>query len=207
MSTYLAIEDHICKVRGILNNIMDAHADRHHEHLTAALWAADGLLEDAMKTIEGGYKNETSPYNDLEFKAELDEVFSKRAAEEQYYLQENAEEGDEETEDGEDLEDDNCFNVEMIKEHEDGSATFQVSGSKASMQKLFEAFFCHAVVNGILMTEKGNERYSAQQRAIDAARDLEVLLEAWETQDEFDYDPVVKNARLELTEALRKVSV
>ena len=207
MSTYIEIEDHICKVRGILNNAMDCHADQYHEHLTAALWAADGLLEDAMKTIEGGYKNETSPYNDLEFKAELDEIFSQRAAEEQYYLQENAEEGDEETEDGEDLEDDNCFNVEMIKEHEDGSATFQVSGSKASMQKLFEAFFCHAVVNGILMTEKGNERYSAQQRVIDAARDLEVLLEAWETQDEFDYDPVVKNARLELTEALRKVSV
>jgi len=207
MSTYLEIEDHICKVRGILNNVMDAHADRHHEHLTAALWAADGLLEDAMKTIEGGYKNETSPYNDLEFKAELDEVFSKRAAEEQYYLQENAEEGDEEAEDGEGLEDDTRFNVEMIKEHEDGSATFQVSGSKASMQKLFETFFCSAVVNGILMTEKGNERYSAQQRVIDMARDLEVLLEAWETQEEFDYDPVVKNARLELAEALRKVSV
>ena len=207
MSTYLEIEDHICKVRGILNNVMDAHADRHHEHLTAALWAADGLLEDAMKTIEGGYKNETSPYNDLEFKAELDEVFSKRAAEEQYYLQENAEEGDEEAEDGEGLEDDTRFNVEMIKEHEDGSATFQVSGSKASMQKLFETFFCSAVVNGILMTEKGNERYSAQQRALDAARDLEVLLEAWETSDDLDYDPVVKNAKRELANALRKVNI
>jgi len=206
MSTYLEIEDHICKVRGILNNVIDAHPDRHHEHLSAALWAADGLLEDAMKTIEGGYKNETSPYNDLEFKAELDEIFSQRAAEE-HYLQEDAEEGDEEAKDGEDLEDDTRFNVEMIKEHEDGSATFQVSGSKASMQKLFETFFCQAVVNGILMTEKGNERYSAQQRAIDAARDLEVLLEAWETNEDFDYDPVVKNARRELAEALRKVSV
>ena len=206
MSTYLEIEDHICKVRGILNNVMDAHADRQHEHLTAALWAADGLLEDAMKTIEGGYKNETSPYNDLEFKAELDEVFSKRAAEEQYYLQENAEEGDEKTEDGEDLEDDNCFNVEMIKEHEDGSATFQVSGSKASMQKLFEAFFCHAVVNGILMTEKGNERYSAQQRVIDIARDLEALLRNWETSEDFDYDPMVKATRVELTRLLAELS-
>ena len=207
MSTYLAIEDHICKVRGILNNVMDAHADRQHEHLTAALWAADGLLEDAMKIMEGGFKNETSPYNDLEFKAELDEIFSQRAAEAQCFSQEDAEEGDEEAEDGEDLEDGTRFNVNLIKEHEDGSATFQVSGSKASMQKLFEAFFCHAVVNGILMTEKGNERYSAQQRAIDAARDLEVLLEAWETNEEFDYDPVVKNARRELAEALRKVRV
>jgi len=206
MSTYLEIEDHICKVRGILNNVMDAHADRHHEHLTAALWAADGLLEDAMKTIEGGYKNETSPYNDLEFKAELDKVFSKRAAEEQYYLQENAEEGDEETEDGEGLEDDTRFNVEMIKEHEDGSATFQVSGSKASMQKLFETFFCSAVVNGILMTEKGNERYSAQQRVIDMARDLEALLRNWETSEDFDYDPMVKATRVELTGLLAELS-
>ena len=207
MIDYLKIEDHICKVRGILNNVMDAHADRHHEHLTAALWAADGLLEDAMKIMEGGYKNETSPYNDLEFKAELDEIFSQRAAEAQCVSQEDAEEGDEEAEDGEDFEDGTRFNVNLIKEHEDGSATFQVSGSKASMQKLFEAFFCHAVINGILMTEKGNERYSAQQRALDAARDLEVLLEAWETQEEFDYDPVVKNARRELAEALRKVRV
>ena len=72
---------------------------------------------------------------------------------------------------------------------------------------MFETFFCHAVINGILLTEKANERYSAQQRALDAARDLEVLLEAWETSDNFDYDPVVKNARFALADALRKVNI
>jgi len=41
------------------------------------------------------------------------------------------------------------FNVEMVEEHEDGSATFTVSGDKASMQALFEAFFTQAVINGI----------------------------------------------------------
>ena len=40
------------------------------------------------------------------------------------------------------------FNVEMVEEHEDGSATFTVSGDKASMQALFEAFFTQAVING-----------------------------------------------------------
>jgi hypothetical protein len=39
------------------------------------------------------------------------------------------------------------FNVEMVEEHEDGSATFTVSGDKASMQTLFEAFFTQAVIN------------------------------------------------------------
>jgi len=115
--------------------------------------------------------------------------------------------GDEEADTGEGLKDGNRFNVELVKENEDGSAVFQVSGSDASMKQLFEAFFCQAVINGILLTKKSNERYSAQQRALDAARDLEVLLEAWETSDDFDYDPVVKNAKRELSEALRKVNI
>jgi hypothetical protein len=41
------------------------------------------------------------------------------------------------------------FNVEMVEEHDDGSATFTVSGDKASMHSLFEAFFTQALINGI----------------------------------------------------------
>jgi hypothetical protein len=75
------------------------------------------------------------------------------------------------------------------------------------MQQLFEAFFCQAVINGILLTKKSNERYSAQQRALDAARDLEVLLRKWETSDDFDYDPMVKATRVELSKALKEAGV
>lgn len=203
----IEIEDAICKARGILNNVMDAHEDPRHEHLTAALWAADGLLEQAMKAYEGGVENETSPYNDSEFKAELDEIFSQRAADEQCYPQEAFEEGDEEADEGEDFEDSPRFNVDLIKEHEDGSATFQVSGSDKSMRMLFEAFFIQALINGILLTKEKNDKYCAEHRALEVARDLEVLLRKWETSDDFDYDPMVKATRVELTKALSKAGI
>lgn len=203
----IEIEDAICKARGILNNVMDAHEDPRHEHMTAALWAADGLLERAMKAYEGGIQNETSPYNDAEFKAELDEIFSQRAADEQYYAQEAAEAGDEEADEGEDFEDRPSFNVELVEEHEDGSATFQVSGSEKSMKQLFNAFFCQAVINGVLLTKEKNDKYCAERRALELARDLEVLLREWETSDGIDYDPVVKPKREELSKALKEAGV
>jgi hypothetical protein len=217
----MEIENAICKARGILNNVMDAHEDPRHEHLVSALWAADGLLEQAMKAYEGGLKNETSPYNDAEFKAELDELFSQRAADEHHYEQEaeeaeeageageagedeeDAEEGDE----GEDFENRPRFNVDLVKEHEDGSATFSVNGSKKSMQKLFEAFFIHALINGVLLTKEENDQYCAQHRALEMARDLEVLLRKWETSDDFDYDPMVKATRVELSKALKEAGI
>lgn len=203
----MEIENAICKARGILNNVMDAHEDPRHEHLTAALWAADGLLEQAMKAYEGGLKNETSPYNNAEFKAELDEIFSQRAADEQYYEQEADEAGDEEADEGEDFEDRSRFNVDLVKEHEDGSATFQVSGSEQSMEQLFEAFFCQAVINGILLTQEKNDKYCAERRSLELARDLEVLLRKWETSDDFDYDPMVKATRFELSKALKEAGI
>lgn len=203
----IEIENAICKARGILDNVIEAHADTKHEHLTAALWAVDGLLENAMKAYEGGLKNETSPYNDAEFKAELDELFSQRAADEQYYEQEAFEAGDEEADEGEDSEDRPSFNVEMVEEHEDGSATFSVNGSKKSMEQLFHAFFVQALINGILLTKEKNDQYCAQQRALEMARDLEVLLRKWETSDDFDYDPMVKATRVELSKALKEAGV
>jgi len=203
----MELENAICKARGILNNVIDAHEDPRHEHMAAALWAADGLLEQAMKAYEGGLKNETSPYNDAEFKAELDEIFSQRAADEQYYEQEAAEAGDEEADEGEDFEDSPSFSVEIVEEHEDGSATLSVDGSKKSMRVLFETFFIRALINGILLTKEKNDQYCAQQRALEMARDLEVLLRGWETSDGIDYDPVVKPKREELSKALKEAGV
>ncbi len=203
----MEIENAICKARGILNNVMDAHEDPRHEHMAAALWAADGLLEQAMKAYDGGLKNETSPYNDAEFKAELDELFSQRAADEQYYEQEADEAGDEEADEGEDFEDSPSFNVDLVKEHEDGSATFSVNCSKKSMHQLFEAFFIQALINGVLFTKEKNDQYCAQHRALEMARDLEVLLRKWETSDDFDYDPMVKATRVELSKALKEAGI
>lgn len=201
-------EDVLCKVSGILNNVMDAHSDRHHEHLVAALWAADGLIQAELKRMEDNYEARSYDYKAEEANRKLDEIFSNDHEMPDYAaLYASDETGGEEADTGEGLKDGNRFNVELVKENEDGSAVFQVSGSDASMKQLFETFFCQAVINGILLTEKANERYTAQQRALDAARNLEVLLEAWETSDDLDYDPVVKNAKRELADALRKVNI
>lgn len=99
------------------------------------------------------------------------------------------------------------FNVELAEEHEDGSATFQVSGNKESMTKLFEAFFSHAVLNGILLTEEKTKVYSAERRALELARDFEVLMREWETSEDLDYDPIVKAKREQLSEALKEAKV
>lgn len=99
------------------------------------------------------------------------------------------------------------FNVELAEEHEDGSATFHVSGNEESMKRLFEAFFSHAVLNGILLTEEKTKVYSAERRALELARDFEVLMREWETSEDLDYDPIVKAKREQLSEALKEAKV
>lgn len=96
------------------------------------------------------------------------------------------------------------FNVEEIERHEDGSATFHVSGSDEEMKKLFEVFFAHALVNGIKYTQENNDKEAYKMQVVTVARELEVLLREWETSDCFDYDPVVKSKRLKLKELLDK---
>lgn len=95
------------------------------------------------------------------------------------------------------------FSVDIIEEREDGSAVFTVDGSKKSMQQLFEAFFTQALINGVLLTKEKNDKYCAERRALDVARDFETLMRTWEDSDELDYEPAVKAKRQELTEALK----
>ena len=99
------------------------------------------------------------------------------------------------------------FDVKELKRHEDGSATYEVSGSDEKMQDLFETFFTHALINGIKYTQEGNDKEIAKLKSLETARELEVLLREWETSDEFDYSPVVKDKRLKLRELLDKAGV
>jgi len=46
-----------------------------------------------------------------------------------------------------------------------------------------------------------------EMHVITVARELEVLLREWETSDDLDYDPIVKNKRLKLKELLDKAGV
>lgn len=94
------------------------------------------------------------------------------------------------------------FGVTLTKEHEDGSATFEVHGSKEQMQKLFSAFFADALTRGIDGAEQSTAKWTAEKKVIKAAENLESWLRQWEVIDELDYDPEVKVYRHELTEAL-----
>jgi len=99
------------------------------------------------------------------------------------------------------------FNVEELERHEDGSATYEVSGSDKEMKQLFEVFFTHALINGIKYTLENNDKEIAKLKSLEAARELEVLLREWETSEDLDYTPVVGDKRLKLKELLDKAGV
>lgn len=96
------------------------------------------------------------------------------------------------------------FDVEEIERHEDGSATFHVSGSEEDMKKLFEVFFTQALINGIKYTKEDNDKEAYKMHVLTVARELEVLLREWETSEDLDYTPVVRDKRLKLKELLDK---
>ena len=99
------------------------------------------------------------------------------------------------------------FDVKEIKRNEDGSATYEVSGSNEKMQDLFETFFTHALINGIKYTREDNDKEVAKLNSLETARELEVLLREWETSEDFDYSPVIRDKRLKLKELLDKAGV
>ena len=72
------------------------------------------------------------------------------------------------------------FTVRETEKHEDGSATFEVNGNKEEMQKLFEAFFTAALVDGIDYAVEYKNKWIAKQNLIDAAMELDKAIWAWE---------------------------
>ena len=79
------------------------------------------------------------------------------------------------------------FEVKETQRHEDGSATFEVSGSPEEMQKLFEAFFTSALINGIDYADEYKNKWIAKQRLIDAALELDKAVWAWENIEGVDW--------------------
>jgi hypothetical protein len=95
------------------------------------------------------------------------------------------------------------FDVNLKEEHPDGSATYTVSGSKEDMQKLFEAFFNQALSLGIESANTHLGYALAREKVLETAKQLNALLAAWETSDEMDYTPVVKEVRQQLGKYLQ----
>jgi len=79
------------------------------------------------------------------------------------------------------------FNVEMVEEHDDGSATFSVSGDKASMHALFEAFFTHALIDGIDYAVKDKERWIDEKHLVAAALEMHKGIWAWKNFESVDW--------------------
>lgn len=79
------------------------------------------------------------------------------------------------------------FNVEMVEEHEDGSATVNISGDKDSMHALFEAFFTQALINGIDYAVEGKEHWLAEKNLVDAALEMHKAIWAWKKFETVDW--------------------
>jgi len=79
------------------------------------------------------------------------------------------------------------FEVKETQRHEDGSATFEVNGNKEEMQKLFEAFFTAALIDGIDYAVEYKNKWIAKQNLIDAAIELDKALWAWENIESVDW--------------------
>lgn len=97
------------------------------------------------------------------------------------------------------------FGVTLVQEHEDGSATFEVHGSKAQMSKLFSAFFADALTKGIDCVEQQTDKWVLRNRVISKAREFAKLMERWEWDDILDYEPSIKKVRCELSEMLKEL--
>ena len=79
------------------------------------------------------------------------------------------------------------FNVQMVEEHDDGSATFNISGDKASMHALFEAFFTQALINGIDYAVEKKDRWIAEKHLVDAALEMHKAIWAWKSFETVDW--------------------
>jgi len=89
--------------------------------------------------------------------------------------------------------------VDLMEEHDDGSATYTITSSDGTLHRLFEAFFVHAMIEGIKSVEVENQKFVSLKKA---ATDLERVLQVWENSDVLDYDPEIKGKREALTKAL-----
>jgi hypothetical protein len=89
--------------------------------------------------------------------------------------------------------------VELAKEHDDGSVTYTITSDDGTLQRLFEAFFVKAMIEGIKSVEGENQKFASLKKA---ATELDQFLQVWENSDVLDYDPEVKEKRVALTKAL-----
>ena len=99
------------------------------------------------------------------------------------------------------------FTVKEIIRHEDGSGTFEISGTEEDMNVLFESLIVNAIVNGITYSKEQTEKFIAEADALRQADKLVRYLDVWEGCESLDYDPGVQEVKEELKRLLKKAGV
>ena len=96
------------------------------------------------------------------------------------------------------------FKVTEKQENEDGTTSFEISGSKEDMERLFSTFFTSALIRGIEAEESINERWINKLKIIEAAKEFCEAMERWEEEDDLEYEPECRELREALSEAIAK---
>lgn len=99
------------------------------------------------------------------------------------------------------------FTVNEIVRHEDGSATFEISGTEEDMNSLFESLILNAIVSGITYGKEQTDRFISEREALRQADKLVRYLDVWENCESFDYDPSVQEVKEELKRLLKKAGI
>ena len=97
-----------------------------------------------------------------------------------------------------------AFSLTEKQENDDGTTSFEISGSKEDMERLFSAFFTSALIRGIEAEESINERWINKLKIIEAAKEFCEAMERWEEEDDLDYEPECRELREALSEAIAK---
>lgn len=194
---------------GLCNDVVGINQD----YYATAIRVVVDKIDEIQNAINEDYRQRRENMKDEEYEedeedetdADKDEVPGWRAKSDLFTGEIVSDEESEEGEVGEESNDrfaTGSFGVAMVEEHPDGSATFEVHGSKEQMQKLFSAFFADALTRGIDSAEEYTTKWTTEKRIVKKAIELEKALKTWESVDEFDYDPEVRKIRKDLTDLI-----
>lgn len=191
---------------GLCNDVVGVNQDYYATSLRVVMDKIDEIQDAINEDYRQRRENmKDEEYEEDETDADKDEVPGWRAKSDLFTGEIVSDEESEEGEVGEESNDrfaTGSFGVAMVEEHPDGSATFEVHGSKEQMQKLFSAFFADAITRGIDSAEGYTNKWTTEKRIVKKAIELEKALKTWESVDEFDYDPEVRKIRKDLTDLI-----
>lgn len=99
------------------------------------------------------------------------------------------------------------FIVTEKETNEDGSCTFEITGSDKDMQRLMQALITQALINGVDYANDAKDKFTARCEALEQADMLVRMLDVWEVAECFDYTPNIEDQKEKLKALLKKAGV